>query len=262
MEVKCKYIKELEKRNNKRIRTLVICILLIAIILLCKIHWSKLSLIFYNENGTFSNEIFWSAIGAVGSILALIGVILTIKYTEYSRKKQNEYEFQKEQILKEHSAFQEEVKKQLEILDPIRVLNETIKLNEINKCNNIIDKLNNYVIEIKSIDYKIYWYYNRTMQDNYVELRKFNNQLNEFIEYMTEKIKEYNECLCNYYYTDLKKDNLNLTEGTEQFIKKIGEIKTSIAKYRNDNWNIIVESAKVMIEEREKIIKEKLNLVL
>lgn len=46
----------------------------------------------------------------------------------------------------------------------------------------------------------------------------------------------------------------------EQFIRKIGDIKSKIVNYRNKNWNIIVEKAKIMIEEREKIIKEKLNL--
>lgn len=49
-------------------------------------------------------------------------------------------------------------------------------------------------------------------------------------------------------------------ENMEQFIKQTGDIKNKIANYRNKNWNIIVEKAKIMIEEREKIIKEKLNL--
>lgn len=258
MEKKCKYIKEIERKNKKiKVVILIIIICILASILLA-VHWNKLGLMFYNDNGIFSNEIFWSAIGAIGSILALIGVIVTIIYTEYSRRKQNEYEFKKEQLLQEHSEFKEEVKEQLEILDPIRVLESTIKIEDRDNFNEMADELNNYIIKIKSIDYKIYWYYNRTMQGNYIELNNFMNELNIFIKYMTEQINEYNETICSYY-KKIKKDNIASIENALQFVNETGDIKNKIVDYRNDKWHIIVEKAKLMIEEREKVIKEKLN---
>lgn len=96
MENKCKYIIELESKNKRFKLEFLLFLILIFII---KIYWNKINGIFYNDNGVFSNEIVWTAIGSIGSILALIGVILTIRYTEYSRKKQNQYEFMKEKLL-------------------------------------------------------------------------------------------------------------------------------------------------------------------
>ena len=156
MENKCKYIIELERKNKRFSLGILLLIILIILIFIIKNYWNKISIIFYNDNGVFSNEILWTAIGSIGSILALIGVVLTIKYTEYSRKKQNQYEFMKEKLLQEHYEFKKEVKDQLEILDPTKILTETFKSSNLAEYNKIIENLNEYNLKIKAIDYKIY----------------------------------------------------------------------------------------------------------
>lgn len=254
MDKECKFIKQVKKVQKMQL----IILILIAIYIVCTmVPWNIISNLFKDNEGNFSNEILWTGIGAIGSILALMGIIITIRYTENSRIKQNEYEYKKQQLLEEHVEFKKEVKKQLEILDPIRIIVETNRINDACNYIDIIEKLNNYSLEIKSIDYKIYWYYNRTLQGNYIELNKFINELNIFIDYIVEKVNEYNKCLSDYY-TRLKKDDINSNETINQFVNEIGNIKNQIVNYRNKNWNIIVETAKTMIEEREKIIKEKL----
>ena len=102
MERKCKYRQDLETKNKKMVAVIILAVICFLLISLLKSNWDKLIFIFYDNSGVFSNEVFWSAIGSIGSVLALIGVIITIKYTEYSRKKQNEYEFQKQHLLEVH----------------------------------------------------------------------------------------------------------------------------------------------------------------
>lgn len=250
MENKCKYIIELERKNKRFRLGILLLIILVILIFIIKIYWNKISIIFYNDNGVFSNEILWTAIGSIGSILALIGVVLTIKYTEYSRKKQNQYEFMKEKLLQEHYEFKKEVKDQLEILDPTKILTETFKSSNLAEYDKIIENLNEYNLKIKAIDYKIYWYYNRTIQNNYVELLNFMNELNMFIKFMTREITEYRDCLTDFYNST----NISM-ERLDKFNKKTFEIRNDIVEYRNNNWNIIVEKAKKMIEERERVIK-------
>lgn len=252
MEKECKFIKNIKRKQN-----IIITILSVIIIFnVCSIvPWNIISNLYKDNYGNFSNEILWTSIGAIGSILALMGIIITIIYTEYSRKKQNEYEYKKQQLLEEHTEFKKEVKQQLEILDPIAVITETIRINDIYNNVDIREKLNNYILKIKSIDYKIYWYYNRTLQGNYIELSRFINELNIFIDYMTEKINEYNKCLSDFYDIS-KRANANSNEDIEKFINEIGKIKNQIVNHRNKKWHILVENAKIMIEEREKIIKE------
>lgn len=69
------------------------------------VPWNIISNLFKDNEGNFSNEILWTGIGAIGSILALMGIIITIRYTENSRIKQNEYEYKKQQLLEEHVEF-------------------------------------------------------------------------------------------------------------------------------------------------------------
>ena len=80
------------------------------------------------------------------------------------------------------------------------------------------------------------------------------NELNMFIKFMIREITEYIDCLTDFYNST----NISM-ERLDKFNKKTFEIKKDIVEYRNNNWNIIVEKAKNMIEERERVIKGLLN---
>lgn len=283
MEKECKYIKEFKQKNKHYRKIILAIVIIIAVIALITMHWGKIKYIFYNDNGNFSNDILWSAFGAIVSVFTIVGVIVTIRYTEHSRRKQNEYEFHKQQLLEEHIEFKKEVKKQLEVLDPIRILSEVLKSNDLRDIQIFTDRLNSYMTEIKSIDYKIYWYYNRTMQGSYIQLNSFISELNTFIEYMEEKINDYCSCLekymkCDIYNRYLKIEKSGLMDEEEKnkfqkireenptqlldinnWVNETTEIKGKIIKYRNERWSNIVEKAKLMIEERGNVIKEQIE---
>lgn len=283
MEKECIYIKELKQKNKYYKKIILTIIIIIAIIALLTIHWDILKYLFYDDNGNFSNDILWTSIGAIGSILAFVGVILTILYTEKARFKQNEYEYYKRQKEEEEIEFKKEVKKQIEVLDSIRILSETLKSNDLKDIQIINDKLNNYMVEIKSIDYKIYWYYNRTMQGKYIQLNSFISELNTFIAYMEERINDYHSYLNKYRKFDIyniylkmeksglmnkdeankfqefKEENPALLSDINNLVTEIMIVKEKIIKYRNERWFNIVEKAKLMIEERENVIKKQIE---
>lgn len=95
-------------------------------------------------------------------------------------------------------------------MDPIKVLTETFKKGNLLVYNNIIEKFDEYNLKIKAIDYKICWYYNKTIQNNYVELLNFMTELNMFIKFMTREIIEYKDCLVDFANnTDISMERLD-----------------------------------------------------
>ena len=283
MEQKCKFIRQIEKKNKIKdilIRTILILCVICGLIM---IHKQKISQFFINTNGNFDNGILWTGIGSVGGILAFIGVIITIIVTEVSRKRQNEYEYEKQELLEEQFEFKKEIKNKLETLDPIRIFStEDINIIE-NNYRKIQDELYRYIIEIKSIDYNVLWFYNRTLVGNYIELNTFLAELKCFIDYITKQTQKYINVLSRFGMINLyniyermeilnqltdkdKEDFNNLKQQipNKEFMynnvfKEIGEIKLEIVDYRNNNWSRIVEKTKLVIEERENILKEKLK---
>lgn len=93
MQNKCKYISELEKKISNQERCWKILLTSIGIIIIIIIAGILSKDLFLDKEGKFSNELFWSALGAIGSMIAFGGVIYTIWYTENARRLQNAYEY-------------------------------------------------------------------------------------------------------------------------------------------------------------------------
>ena len=71
-------------------RIILIAICVFLLILYKIVPWNYISELFKDNNGNFSNEVLWTAIGG---IIAFLGVIITIICTEKSRIRQNNYDY-------------------------------------------------------------------------------------------------------------------------------------------------------------------------
>lgn len=244
-------------------------------------HYTNIQKLFFNINGQFDYSIFWTAIGAIGSVIAFVGVGITIIYTEHSRRKQNEFEFKKELVVNEQNEFKEEVKKELEILDPLNICQSFTV--EVSKHDAALEKLHNYFYNINEINYKLFWYYDEKTFMNFPEANNFFVQLSEICNYAREKIKKYEEIAIIYdeeklrglleqmekikelspqekqELNDLNQKELKGQIKTIENEKQIEELGKDIANYRNLKWPSIVSNAKRMVEERSKFIQENLE---
>lgn len=283
MEKECIYIKELKQKNKYYKKIILTIIIIIAIIALLTIHWDRLKYIFYNYNGNFSNDILWTSIGAIGSILAFVGVILTILYTEKARFKQNEYEYYKRQKEEEEIEFKKELKKQIHILNPINAVEITMKNLDDSNYIEITNLLNAYICKIKAVPRNIHWYYNEANINKAIKYNEFNRLLVEEVEHISNIINKYTTYIINWFsnksiYRSLR--NLELcgqlkAEEKEEYnkvkliyedprksneaINIIGNYKMELIKISNEKMPIIEAKAKEIIEERNLIIKKELN---
>ena len=157
MKQECKYIEELKKQQ--KIMTGILIVICIIFLLDKIVHWNFILGLFKDNNGNFSNDILWNAIGAIGGFAAFFGVIITIICTEDSRIKQNKYDYIKNQKELEFSQFKSEVKHQLEILNPTNAVE--ISLNIINEYNyrDICIQLSLYLCRIRRVLWNINWFY-------------------------------------------------------------------------------------------------------
>ena len=117
-------------------------------------------------------------------------------------------------------------------MDPIKVLTETFKNGNLLVYNNIIEKFDEYNLKIKAIDYKICWYYNKTIQNNYVELLNLMTELNMFIKFMTREIIENKE---PFSRKDLKINGKMLMEIGFEFGPSIGKALDILLGYVQEN---------------------------
>lgn len=282
MNTKCKYIIELEKKLNEKNKIFKILIGIVVITFLLLLHIDGIKGLFLDSNGGFSNEIFWSAVSGIGSIVAFAGVIYTIWYTEKTRRIQNEYEYKKQRMIEEQMKFKEQVFKILLEIDPACVIEIMTGVDE----NNFFEKgqeLTEYSLSIKKLEYKLYWCYNKKINTSVenVKLTQFVTQLNVIIKKISECINGYNNELVPIYYDwkmrnhfseiirlegrleekdqkeyNMLKDKYPNGDIINPLLQKINDISRGLIEYRNKNWNDFVELGKEVVDERENIVEE------
>lgn len=282
MEQECKYIKELKKQQKK---TMIILIIFFAVILILYkiVHWNSILELFKDNNGDFSNEILWTAVGAIGGIIAFLGVVITIICTEKTRIKQNKYDYIKSQKELELSQFKTEVKHQLDILNPMNAIE--ISMNTLNDDNyrDISTQLDIYACKVKAIPWNIHWYYDNNIIYRMSKYKEFMEIVSKDIEQITQIINNYTSYIVNWFLNkniyrnlrDLEKCTAlepNEKKQLEQLkliyedinkqnesIKVFLNYKMELVKLSNERMPILENKAKEMIEERNNFIKEELN---
>lgn len=283
MKQECKYIEELKRQQKIMIGILiVICI----IFLLDKIvPWNFILGLFKDNNGNFSNDILWNAIGAIGGIAAFFGVIITIICTEDSRIKQNKYDYIKNQKELEFSQFKSEVKHQLEILNPTNAVE--ISLNILNEYNyrDICIQLSLYLCRIRRVLWNINWFYDNNVINDTKKYREFVDIACIEIEKITQIINSYTDCVNNWFLNrkiylnlikEIEKNNALKQDEKEQldklrpkyesenkqeeFVKTILSYKMELVELSNNRMPILERKAKDMIEERDNFIKNELKI--
>ena len=91
MKTECEVIKRQKKNSLNMLKNIIVCLIITIIcIYIISVNKDLFILPLKNTEGALDNNIIWTAIGAIGGILAFVGVIITIIVTEKSRKKQNE----------------------------------------------------------------------------------------------------------------------------------------------------------------------------
>lgn len=283
MKKECEYVKEIKKKLKLYGVILIILICIVGIEMIYKIPWNLLIELFKNDNGNFSNEVLWTSIGSVGSILAFIGVIITIKCSEKTRFKQNQYEYYKNQKEEEELEFEREVKKQLDILNPINAIEiMTTVLND-NNYNEINNLLTIYICKIKRCYINIHWYNNNLNINGMKKYNEFGNLLCKKTDQISKIITCYTSYVTNWYlknsiYKDLKKiDSQKALENDEkkeyetlksiydnpqksqELIDTIGKYTMELVEISNNEMFILQTKAKEMIQERRDLIKEELE---
>lgn len=282
MEQECKYIKEL-KEQQKMTRIILITICVVLLILYKIVPWNYISELFKDNNGNFSNEILWTAIGAIGGIIAFLGVIITIVCTEKSRIRQNNYDYIKNQKELELSQFKKEVKHQLDILNPTNAIEISMKALNDDNYREISTQLNLYACKIKAVLWNIHWYYDDSIINKMNKYKEFMDIATKDIEQITQIINSYTTYIVNWFLNksiyrtlrDLEKctqlepnekkqlEQLKLiyedTNKQNESINVLLNYKMELVKLSNERMPILENKAKEMIEERNNYIKDELR---
>lgn len=277
MEYECQFVKNV-KRERKIMKYLIIIFVpMVIAYYLIHINVESLTKLFYNSNGEFDNGIMWTAIGAIGGIIAFMGVIITIAYTEKSRILQNEFEFKREKLIETQIEFEKILRKEVDILDPIRIIEDINFINEKN-YEEVNRKLITYNSEITTIDSYIYWFYDENMKEKTPILINFIKEIDNFRNYIKKEIIAMINCSTNLINININnniiesnEDNkevfatkMQLLENNKELYNEFNINRTriidEIIKYRDLNLPKIQELGKKVLNEREQIIKNKLSI--
>lgn len=280
MDKECKFIKSIRKRQNIQMLVLITLIIYLGVI---HIPWKSVPKLFQDIDGTFSNEILWTGISAIGGILAFIGVIITIFYTEGARTKQNEYEYYKRQREEIESEFRKEVKKQIDMLNPINAIEVMITNVNDNTYMEISKVLNTYICKIKSVYWNINWYYKESDLSKMIKYNEFIVLLEKEINKISSIVNNFNSYTINWFTNKSIYRNLRNLDACKQLTdeekKEYDKLRTiyesekkqkdaidcmlqyqmQLVKINNEEMSILVFKAKEMINEREQMIKEELK---
>lgn len=281
MNEKCKQITELEKKIiEKDILSKKIIVIIILVFLLL-LHINKLEPLFLDSNGKFSNEIFWNALSAIGSIIAFLGMIYTILYTEKTRKKQNDYEYKKQQMLDQQGKFNDQVMNTVVEIDPIKFI-EIIARADVNNFLKIGQELTVYMASLRRVEYQLNWHYKK----NEIITKKqsdFSKELNNIISLIEQCILDYSTKISPVYCDYIEKNNLlniqrlrDLNEDERvryalinskylqddlniEITQRMNAVSSKVIDYKNRRWNDFVELGKEIVFEGENIIEETLK---
>ena len=266
MNEKCKQITELEKKIiEKDILSKKIIVIIILVFLLL-LHINKLEPLFLDSNGKFSNEIFWNALSAIGSIIAFLGMIYTILYTEKTRKKQNDYEYKKQQMLDQQGKFNDQVMNTVVEIDPIKFI-EIIARADVNNFLKIGQELTVYMASLRRVEYQLNWHYKK----NEIITKKqsdFSKELNNIISLIEQCILDYSTKISPVYCDYIEKNNLlniqrlrDLNEDERvryalinskylqddlniEITQRMNAVSSKVIDYKNRRWNYFVELGK------------------
>lgn len=269
MEKKLKKKLELvEKKLNMFM--LLICILIICIFIkFCCNNLNFFIDIFKNPNGDVDNSIIWSAISAIGTLIAFIGVIITIIYTEKSRIKQNQYEYRKENLLMKQKEFEEYSRSLEKIFDPIKIADEIIKFDGNNNIE-INQIILTYISNLYNIEFSFNWFFDNEISCDgvHIELLK---EINNYREEIKNIVNEINTTIKEFYLKKVKIleqciESGNCKKGDDEINKelfcvreKLSNISKKIMDFRNLHLPILNNLLRNGVLERENKVYEILN---
>lgn len=195
---------------------------------------------FLNKLCEFANmQINWEAISAISGLIGFLMAAITIKFTEESRRKQNIYENNKEELKENQKDFEKCIKEQLDLLSPT-VIYEKMLNCDASTYRIIQDELNIYSSKISKIKFNISWYndidkINFDIEYQLNEIEKYIKKINElhilcikiFVEYINiDKWDKIRETVSNA--DELEELSKKIIKGHENIIELTGNFLDQI----------------------------------
>lgn len=244
MNNKCVY-KNIIVQNNRNIKLLFGIIILLSLLLFFSYKDYMFSFFqillstFYNVQGKFDYSIFWSAIDCFFSFLGFIGIILTIIYTENSRRKQNKYAFVRDNLIGEQEKFKVDMRKMFDDIDPIQILAPVLNTTTAN-YNDTYNFLLSYRTKIKSLSYKINWYYSFNMQTNLMpKYNLFLNKVGDFVSFVDPIIESCSNTITNYNQISIYENLIKLEKYSALSQEQQRELNDYLNKYPNGSNDLL-----------------------
>lgn len=262
---------ENEKNKVKRIiKIFTLCTIIIFFIIIFLI------LKLYQFDFSILNNINWDAIGAVGTILTLIGAVIISK-KELAQNTKNQIMATELEKFKEN--LNNEINKYMEFSNEL--FKCTININT-NRADIIsTDDLNlaiiiiyRYRLFINCIIQNIIYYYGNYSTENPIfinfiaELSRINSIINERVNYFTDLAKKMNNLNSEYLKIFLKQAKKNL--GTNGSNKIYIRAKDLVDNYYTERQKLTISSddlvklkqmALNVIEEKKQFIEKNLNKI-
>lgn len=181
-------------------------------------------------------------------LLGFIGVIITIIHTEKSRIKQNKFDYQKEKINEEQIEFKKILKEKIDFLNYITFGNDFVRIDNQNFIEGI-NKVNTYRYQLMMITDDILWYYDEDGIRNNNELAQLMLMLAECIIFYNSKMEKFCNIILKY-----GEDDEYIEIQKEQF-----KVLDELCEYSKLNVPLLYKQAKIVIEERDNLMKDKLD---
>ena len=218
----------------------------------------------------------------IATVLGFWGVIITIKESEKTRIKQNEYDYKQEKITDEQIEFKHVIKEKIDLLDFSFIIDDFIFVN-LENYQEVNFKINEYIKQLRKIDTDILWFYSRGVILSDSEIYKLLQEINCIRNKYTEELRNYSNLLSKFTIIKLNQtyDKMELTGGISEAKKK------EIAEFRKNNKNIeelfeeinknqfpilnklieyrdkyiygLYDKAQRVVEERDNLMKDKLK---
>lgn len=206
--------------------------------------------------------------GTLGIVSTLIVAIWTMVYNEKTRRKQNEYQYQKEKLEKSVDKLSEVLYEQIEKINPIKALFTPITLS---KPQEMVDYLLTNIMNHKALlsipQNKIYWYYDNEQYKNSKEVNEFLDEFDEIISdidtALSEIIKVVQDAI-NELSIVSKTQTLDAACKTENdvILKMNSDLDIyykQLVQIKYERVQMLYEKAKLVIKEYEEYKYEKLE---
>ncbi len=201
-----------------------------------------------NTEGKFDNAIFWTAVSSILSAIAFGGVILTLYITEESRKKQNEYEFQKEILLNEQEDFKKKCMEIFEKINPEKLVH-ALKEYDTGASKEILNNLVEYQLNLINGINEIVWFYSKEEWEESESIVDFKNKYNinkdKLMDFVSELVK---------ISKIADQDSEEVRSVVEKFIR-------DVLNYANKDFKQLIEDMKKIIQERKEEVEEQLKIL-